>query len=407
MPSRFHGHLWSSKSRINPTFGLVHRHYPLTKILSMEWTPKETQRAWHKFNNIGNVGHELTYQLWPYPPWEEASRRQSTSNSLLARLLKRGSVSRGGEPNKPGSHTETSRPLWEKKSAPSERQIRMQVWNQCALGPSIQLPRTVDMASYTAFRRMKRHERCKRQSAHEEFSQQCELCPWPHLQDLRDDLQRSIQYWKTLIQARDTIPRFTDGLTEAVEDYKNFMLIFRNGIARFKKGHFVSKFDPKMVGEKPASEPTGASQSRFDRLMPPTLEIDLLWRTHRLFPGQYWEFSLIRALWVAEPERTLNADSARVLLAETRQEWKKNAWVECPRKNAVGEWFESYLPDTARPARRGVAREPLEVLLDGRNEVAPSAHKYRVEGYNPGGGGGGASGDSSGCGGDGGGGGGE
>ncbi|KAH7150305.1 hypothetical protein B0J13DRAFT_620621 [Dactylonectria estremocensis] len=242
------------------SYGLEHRHFPLTNLLSGEWSSKKTRRVWDAWNSPkgDRAGPELSYQLWPSPPWE--ARRRS---SFFSRLLDRGPSIGHYEPR---TH----------QDAQPERRVLMQWWNRCYLGHSDNLPAVWDIKAYTAVRTWQRDKRCRTQSNHEYFRQPCDLRPWPSVQDLRGDLERQIPFWRALVQTKCVKPGFVEGLPEATKDYEKFIGLFHGKISKAMVTQYMS-IDPKMLQEYGQGVPVlgaGASPAveRHVLLVPPTLE---------------------------------------------------------------------------------------------------------------------------------------
>ncbi|KAK7427623.1 hypothetical protein QQZ08_005898 [Neonectria magnoliae] len=390
-PTRFHQYFWSSQATHKAiSYGLEHRHFPLTALLSGEWSPKKTRRMWDAWNSSkgDRPGPELPYQLWSSPPWE--GRRRS---SLFSRFLNRDPAV---------SHDENRA----HQNSQFERRIVMHWWNRCYLGHSDNLPAIWDVKFYTTVRTWQREERCRAQSHHEQFRQECDLRPWPSVQDLREDLERQIPFWRALVQTKSSKPAFVEGLPGAIADYENFIGLFHGKLPKARAAQYVSRLDPKMIQEHSQAAPilgTGPSPvpGRYVRIVPPTLEVDLLWHTHRLFPGKYWVWTSIRAGWVIDVQVTVNAGAAEYAIRKTKEEWKMKYTTECPTINGIGEWLPQYVPETAtfapEDAEKGEVTRVVKGLYPFKGRRVPLNFKRSYG--DPGGGGGSGDGGGSGSGG--------
>lgn len=288
----------------------------------------------------------------------------------------------------------------------------MHQWFRCRTSVPQEGFKIWDIAAYTAIRAQRVEERCRNQSQHEQFNAICGLQPWPSLQDLRTELEQQVPFWKLIVKAKRTIPGFADNLCEYVKDYEEFLGLFGGVLPKKGKyGTYKSKLDPKISTDSGSkSQAKNAQRLRFSRLMPPTLEIDLLWHTHRLFPAHYWIYSREQADWILEPQPTLGAEAGDVLLSHTKQQWQDRYTEELRRGTAVDQWFTEYVPRAAKHASYDVMRTDLVCTVLGRDAVK-QRRVVRRTGRNEdisGGGGAGFGGGDGGCaGGDGGGGGGE
>ncbi|KAH6693458.1 hypothetical protein F5X68DRAFT_199163 [Plectosphaerella plurivora] len=358
-PTRFQRHIWNSRSMQDGTFyGLEHRHFPFSVLVQSEWLPEKTVRAWDRWSSLSTgsrPGPNLSYQLWPSPPWEpdEVPRRRS---GIFSSIFRRDKV-----PQPP--------PL-QQSQLEFNRSVIMQDWNRCSLGTVNDLPATWDIKSYTEFRTWRRFERCRIQSQHEAFRQQCELTPWPSIDDLRADLNRQIPFWKVLTEVSTTQPLFVQGIEDAIDDYTSFIGLFHGNMVR--RLQYISKFDPKPPVPKSS---TTAPGSRFIALAPPTLEVDLLWHTHRMFPAKYWLWSSGQAGWLVE-HQVQTKDAAAYALKRTRQEWERRLKASCPGRNSLHQWLHDYVPDAARYAAEDCETTDLKHIILGH-------HAWRNRKYNP------------------------
>lgn len=356
-PTRFQRHIWNSKSVNTHYYGLEHRHFPFSALANGEWRPKKTVRAWDRWSSLTDgrrPGPNLPYQLWPSPPWEPetAGRRRS---GIFSSLFSRDKVLQPG-PQK----------LAKAEGAPPQPQLAfdrpviMHEWNRCFLGTVTEMPATWDITSYTNFRTWRRSDRCHVQSQHESFRQQCELTPWPSVADLRADLNRQVPFWKILTQVARTQPGFVQGLEAAVQDYESFISLFHGNMVRRRQ--YISRWDS--MARPPDSSQT-APGGRFVTLVPPTLEVDLLWHTHRMFPAKYWLWSSAQAGWLVEYQTLDGVAAAGRALEKTRSEWQRRLGSMCPENNGLGEWLEEYVPDAARFAPEDCETTNLRLIILG------------------------------------------
>lgn len=403
-PSRFHHYTWDNRTRaFKEIFGLEHRHFPLAKLLSGEWCPKRTHKVWNEWNSPDGTleGPNLPYQLWPSAPWESTKRQSGIFSRILSRNADRPSSS---------GQKWTSATNATVGQQPPPRVIIMHQWNRCRTTLPTEGYKVWDVESYTRIRTCRREERCRSQSQHEQFDELCGLQPWPCIQDLRQDLERQIPFWKVMMHVKNSIPGFTQGLNASLTDYEQFLELFSGVLPKHGRvGLYSSKLDPKAAGKDGMNQSLGNSKGRptlrFNRLLPPTLEIDLLWQTHRLFPAKYWIWSSNKADWVIEMQPIETAASGNVLLEYTKELWKERTGVECPETtNSVDQWFTEYVPAAAKHASKDAEKADITTLILGHN-----ATRQRRKPWKRGGGadmtGGGGAGDYGGGGGDGGGGG--
>ncbi|KPA35733.1 hypothetical protein FLAG1_11549 [Fusarium langsethiae] len=403
-PGRFHHYIYDNRAKaLDGIFGLCHRHFPMTQLLSGEWYPRKSRKHWLN-TNIPHCaicpGPNLPYQLWSSPPWEPKRASQVVS-SVLGRDASR----------PPSSDSKWTTQADEKAARTSRNQkprlVIMHEWFRCRTAVPEQGFKIWGIEEYTAIRTQRVEERCRNQSQHEQFNAICGLRPWPVLQDLRTELEQQVSFWKVMVHAKNTLPGFGDNLTNHVKDYGHFIslvghVVWRKG----KHGLYKSKHDPnnRVVSRSDDQATKKHIVPRFSRLLPPTLQIDILWHTHRLYPGHYWAFCCEQASWLVEPERALVGD---VLLEYTQKEWRDRYSEDMERGTSVAQWFTEYVPGAAKLASRDVKRTDLSCIVNGRNAVR-QRRVLRRRGRNDdisGGGGAGFSGGDGGCGGGGGGGG--
>ncbi|KAK6721040.1 hypothetical protein SNK05_004132 [Fusarium graminearum] len=408
-PSRFHHYIYDNRSTVlDGIFGLRHRHFPMTKLLSGEWYPKKSRKHWSESNTPDRAacpGPNLPYQLWSSPPWEP-KRASKVVSSVLGRDASRS----------PSSKSRWTTPTDTKAPGKSKNQefrvVIMHDWLRCRTAVPEQGFRVWGIEAYTAIRTQRVEDRCRNQSQHEQFNATCGLRPWPVLQDLRAELEQQMSFWKVMVHVKNTLPEFVNTLNEHVRDYKNYMglvghVLWKKG----KCGRYESKLDPnnQPMSRSGCHSTTKHVGPRFTKLLPPTLQIDFLWHTHRLYPAHYWAFCCEQANWVVEPDPTPGAGAGDVLLKYTKEEWK-DRYLECTeRGTSVDQWFTEYVPCAAKLAPPDIGRTNLSSIVNGVNAVR-QRRVIRRTGRNDdisGGGGAGFSGGDGGCGGDGGGGGGE
>ncbi|KAF4975027.1 hypothetical protein FZEAL_8134, partial [Fusarium zealandicum] len=361
-PSRFHHYLYDNRNRVlKGIFGLEHRHFPMTKLLSGEWCPRRTQRFWNDWNTPGGSacgGPNLPYQLWPSAPWE--SKRHSR---VLTRLL-------GKDATQPPSSDQKWMPPTDLKTQGTQGMTKhkqgpivlMQQWYRCRTSVPEEGFRAWDIESYAAVRAQRIHERCRSQSQHEQFNEICGLQPWPSIQDLRAELDHQTSFWKVMTHAKNTVPGFVESLTDQVTDYEDFLTLFSGVLPKNGRyGFYKSKLDPQTPPVHPKTPvQTGKRVGlKISRLLPPTLEIDLLWHTHRLFPACYWVWSDNKADWVLEMQTTSGAGAGNILLGYTKEQWRTATGAELIKGTPVDHWFTEYVPAAAKHASQGVMRTDL------------------------------------------------
>ncbi|EXK79367.1 hypothetical protein FOQG_16020 [Fusarium oxysporum f. sp. raphani 54005] len=394
-PSRFHHYVYDNRNRnLNGIFGLEHRHFPMSKLLKGEWCPRRTKNAWDECSKMSWSGSEcrgsnLPYQLWPSAPWKPRRLSILGGKADLPPCLDRKWI------------TPTDKKLEEIPKDQQGKVILMHQWDRCRTSVPEQGYKVWDLQSYAAIRTCRVEERCRSQSQHEQFNETCMLKPWPSLQDLRADLEQQVSFWKVILQVKNSVPGFVENLKNSVVDYEDFLGLLGSVLPKSDRdGSYKSKLDPKTANASrhPSSRPS--------RILPPTLEIDLLWKTHRLFPASYWVWSTEKADWVLDREHTANTQAMSILLQHTRQIWKSKYTSELERGVSVEETLTEYVPDSVKHAPANVERTDLKTLLLGRDAWKQRRVIRRGRGDDiSGGGGAGDYGGSGGC--DGGGGGGD
>ncbi|CAG7561951.1 unnamed protein product [Fusarium equiseti] len=361
-PSRFHHYVYDTRDRVlDGIFGLQHRHFPLSELLSGEWYPRRSRKLWldnNKPDSAACPGPNLPYQLWPSAPWNKRSSRGVAS--VFGRDASR----------PPSSDRKWLTPTDGTPSAASKNQrprvVLMHQWFRCRTSIPQQGFKVWDIKAYAAIRTQRVEERCRTQSQHEQFHTTCALQPWPTLQDLRSELEQEVSFWKVMVQAKNTIPGFIDSLSEHVKDYKDFLGLFGGVLpTNGRYGLYQSKHDPKVPGDhRSGSEAGKRPKLRFSRLMPPTLEIDLLWHTHRLFPAHYWIYSNEEADWLLEPQVTSGPEAGKTLLGYTQEQWRDRYSRELSGGTPVAQWFAEYIPCAAKFASRDVERTDLKDIKE-------------------------------------------
>ncbi|KAF4450524.1 hypothetical protein F53441_6379 [Fusarium austroafricanum] len=361
-PSRFHQYIYNNRHRVETgIYGLEHRHFPMTKLLTGEWCPSPTQKLWDEWNMPSGSscrGPNLAYQLWPHPPWD-------SKKHLFSRML-------GRDANRvPCSGREWSIPTDARTEGMIQhhdrRVIVMQNGFRCRTPISEKGYKVWDLQSYAAVRTRRVEERCRSQSIHEEFNEICALKPWPSLQDLRADLEQQISFWRVITNAKNSISRFIDNLTNSVDDYEHFLGLLEGKLPKNSGyGTYKSKYKSKLDSKPDASaQISGSPDPRLTRLLPPTLEIDLLWHTHRLYPATYWAWSFEKADWLLESERLPNTQAATLRLEHTKEAYSKCS-VTLGKGTAIEQWFIEYVPSIMKHAAHNVMRTDLPCVLSGR-----------------------------------------
>ncbi|RFN48516.1 hypothetical protein FIE12Z_7262 [Fusarium flagelliforme] len=357
-PSRFHHYVYDTRHRVlNGIFGLQHRHFPLSELLSGEWYPRRSRKLWldnNKPDSTACPGPNLPYQLWPSAPWNKRSSLGVAS--VFGRDASR----------PPSSDRKWLTPTDGSPSAASKNQqprvVLMHQWFRCRTSISEQGFKVWDIKAYTAIRTQRVEERCRTESQHEQFHSTCALQPWPSLHELRSELEQQMSFWKVMVQAKNAIPGFAETLSEHVNDYKDFLGLFAGVLpSNGRYGLYQSKHDPKHPGEHVSgAQAENRPKLRFPRLVPPTLEIDLLWHTHRLFPAHYWIYSNEEADWLLEAQVTLGPEAGKTLLGYTQEQWRDRYSRELRGGTPVDKWFTEYVPCAAKFASRDVMRTDLK-----------------------------------------------
>ncbi|TEA19021.1 hypothetical protein C8034_v009452 [Colletotrichum sidae] len=391
-PYHFHRHLWDNR---HISYGMNHHHFPVSKMLDLyksgKWTHKKTKKMWDRWNRKlpRTLVPKTPFVLWDSPPPQEEKRRSSIFTSLLPT----------------------------KKSTDWKREQPERIVNCYSTWCQISGKTQWDIEDYTDFRAGVRSESCLRYNDHKLRGGQCELMPWPTLHDLKDVLGRQVAFWKAALRARDSDPEFLskENLDKARGDYERFIKL-PGKPPKMKGAGAKVRVDMDALPARGVVEP----RPRNREFVPLTLAIDLFWHTHRLYPANYWVWSFATAGRLIDYEHTSSAVGARLILEETRREWKSRNGVQHPTKYAMDEpGMEAYIPDAAVVPPGHPARAKAMWVLGGMNPVRErkrySKGYYMVfdgvfvpfDGGGGGGdGGGGGGGDGGGCGGDGGGGGG-
>ncbi|KAL0932134.1 uncharacterized protein CTRU02_213087 [Colletotrichum truncatum] len=387
-PHQFHRHLWDSQ---HTSYGLNHHHFPLTHLLylynSGKWSHPKARKHWNRWNRTKS-SPGLPFQLWDSPPWE--TKRKSSLFSIFS----------GKPSSKPASGEKAEEPTirfystWCRTSGKKE-------WK---------------LSQYTDLRRGKRPMLCINASRHSRYGARCELTPWPSLEDFRNVINRQTCFWKAVIKARDSDPNFASkpNLEIGLSDYEKFIKLHGQP-PRLRQVPNTNVWRVDMNG---LPSPDKWSESRNREFVPPTLLIDLLWHTHRLYPASYWTWSFNTAGRLIDYEHTSSAVTAKRFLEETDLEWKKRNGFPVETRHTMEEFRKEgylYIPDAAIVPPGYPARVPIDWTLGGTNPVKGRRRGYKGQYYVcegifitfDGGSGDGGGGGDGGCGGDGGGGGGD
>ncbi|KAK0386847.1 hypothetical protein NLU13_5160 [Sarocladium strictum] len=359
-PSSFQAHLWNHGHK---AFGLDYHHFPVKRLLQLKqwgcWSDRQSHRDWDRWAASSNVGYYLSYQLWGSPPWEHVS--------LLSRILRR--TPKTQPPRRLTKNSAPAAPspapyIGDKSSssAPAATHIHQprETLFPCSLKARSSDPVSWPLSDYALFRSGQIHRPCQSQVLHDACPQNsprsaCELAPWRCISHLKTALYRQAAFWSALCVARETQPSFFGNPTAsgAVEQYTAFITLLRRPIPRV---HNVSRFDPK-AEYLPSVHPE-------TRLVPPTLEVDLLWRTHRLFPGNYWAFCDENVGNVIDSEAA--GEGARLAMEMTRAAWSALSPIAWPSNGSpIQDWEGTYTPDVAILGPPADEATPLSCILTG------------------------------------------
>lgn len=211
---------------------------------------------------------------------------------------------------------------------------------------------------------------------------------------------------------------FVRSLREATHDYERFI--------KLRERPPLKRTSPYYIGEVGMDTiyPFPRDHTILDTIepeyVPPTLAIDLLWHTHRLFPASYWVWSFTVAKRLVEFNPRPLVTSYSGLLRKTRLEWEKKYGDDCPTQLSMGDaGLDDYSPDAATIELVHPSKMTARRILGGLNPVKSRMRRTRGTYYvydgvfvtfdgggcDGGGGGGGDGGGGDGGGGDGGGGG--
>lgn len=359
-PASFQAHLWNHGHK---AFGLDYHHFPLKRLLQLKqagrWSDRQAQRDWDRWATSTGVGYYLSYQLWDSPPWEHVS--------LLSRILRRAPKTQ--PPRRLTKHSAASAPspapYISNKTATSSlaathiHQPRENLY-PCSLKARSTVPTSWPLSDYALFRSGQIHRPCQSQVLHDAClpnspQSACELAPWRCISHLKTALYRQAAFWNAICVARETQPSFFGNptATGVVGEYATFIALLRRPIPRV---HNMSRFDPK-AERLPSVHPEA-------RLVPPTLEIDLLWRTHRLFPGNYWAFCDEQVGNLIDSEAA--GEGARLALEMTRAAWSALSPINWPSNGSpIENWEDTYIPDVAVLGPPADETTPLTCILTG------------------------------------------
>ena len=336
--ANFHRHLVDHN---HTAFGLEHFHFPFTELIALirkkKWSHSSTKSSWDKYNKDRSL---LPYQLWEQPPWKGTG---GTHDSAVSRLFRRSTLTTP-EP----SSDQTAAKKYGYSHEPIIRQSR-ELHTKCALSFKQEESPHWSLEDYTAWRLGQRDDKCRAYHTHLRNHERCELSPFPSIDDLSVALYGKAAFWTALVQARDTQSDFLVNLQTADADYVQFMSLFRR----------------KNMGtvHVPIWEVLECV-----RLVPLTLEIDLLWHTHRLFPGCYWSWCVSEVGQLVDYDYLPSRDCAKERLEATKARWDTvNMGVKRPIRGEVTDWMGVYIPDAAVLASDNTLKGTLESALKGRD----------------------------------------
>ena len=343
--SRFHRHL-TDHGRTN--LGLDHSHFPFAELVALvrrqKWTNDYARSAWDRYNKGRGA---LPYQLWRQAPWKGAGKTQRRP-SVVSRLFRRSSSGLAGPASSDPAAAADGQ--YGYSHEPSVRQYR-EPRVGCALVARrhADLPPCWSLRDYAAWRLGQRDGQCRAYDDHLDAGENCELSPFPSIGDLSVALHGQVAFWAALAHARDARPDFLAGIKAADADYARFMSLFRR-----RNGGTV---------DAPEWENLEAM-----RLVPPTLEIDLLWHTHRLFPGSYWRWCVAEVGQLVEHTCLPYRDYVKDRLEATKARWDSLGMADQKpdAANEVTDWMDMYIPGVAVLAQEDALKGTLEMALKGR-----------------------------------------
>jgi hypothetical protein len=330
-PLSFHRYVWDTGLQ---DFGLDYHQFPLSQLVALDWTDDTSRKKWKKW--ASKASNKLDYQMWKTRPWPDVK-----PGNHLSRLL--GSSNRWKPPK------------------PSHRRIYYTTYDKCR---PVGMVVPWDLDFWTGLRM--REIQCLRRSEHLRNNTECGLKPWPQIQSLRETLDRQILFWKTALMLRNSRPDFVSGLKLAINDYHSFMVLLR-------PPKEPSGIDPEnAVVSNPSKGAHPHNQSGGDkpaRLVPPTIEVDLLWHSHRLFPGSYWYWSCQNAWRLVECDGIVEKPDAAYHHKETLREWEAKYRRPLAGANTVTSLIGHYIPGLARPVTENAGRDKQIFVLSGKSPI--------------------------------------
>lgn len=364
-PSRFQAHLWHHGHK---AFGLDYHHFPLSRLLELKragrWSDRQSSRDWDRWSSASNVGYYLSYQLWDSPPWEHVNLfsrllRRTHKTQPPRRLTKNSSRASSPSPAPFVHHSRNNSNNSNLPPAATHIHQPRETLYPCSLKARSSDPTSWPLSDYALFRSGQIHRPCQSQPLHDACihnspQASCELAPWPCISALKTSLYRQAAFWNAVCVARETQPSFFGAPgSEVVSEYTAFLSLLKRPIARV---HGMSKFDPK-AERLPSVNPE-------TRLVPPTLEVDLLWRTHRLFPGSYWAWCDEHIGQLIDSEAA--GDGARLAMEMTRAAWSTLAQISWPEHGSPIEgWEDTYTPAVAVLGPPADESTPISSIITG------------------------------------------
>lgn len=404
-PTLLHQHLAING---HTSFGLAHTHFPILELISLaqngRWSHKKAQRDWDLFDRRRKGDpYRLSYQLWSSAPWGgESSKGEDGGRKVFCGLF--------------GKSQEQNR--LRKNWASAEHHPGIHMTSESA-GQCLMLGKAVfTIEEYTKLRSNHKltMDSCHHYPRHLTNREGCGLAPWPTVHHLKASFYNQVALWTALSRAKAMSDSIIPCLPAAVRDYQRFIWLFDKEIQRLKQ---LSRktLDPMAPSSAPnkntsRSNTSTAAESKRLQLIPPTLEVSLLWHTHRLFPGAYWTWCVREVQQVIDGDLVPSTTALQEGLVETRRRWEQVFPGEWPLTTFPTEqWADMYRPDAAiiGPSS-GVRYMSLDGIINGytpwRKRKRPRVPRARGRGGDSvsGGGGGGSYGGDGGGGGGGGGG---
>ena len=334
-PLQFHRYLWDTGQR---DYGLETRHFPLMTLYLADWIRTSDEKKWKNWSKY--TGISVPYQLWPKKPWgpQPEPREKSKTGARLSAFFSR------FRPNGPYSYSDiictrlgdcgpadgTPRKIW-----------KLDEWTSLRTGHGTGGPNVCrlvhDNGSWCAFQ------------------------PFPSLETLRAAIESQVQFWRAMESALSSVKfsfQFQTWLKPAIHDYQDFIHLLRR---RDSPGASWKTWFQSGIYH----HPMGASGEVEKGVAPPSLQVDLMWRTHRLFPASYWEWTHLETGWLIDQVPGSDVQSCGREIEETIRIWERTYGK--PPHDAVP--LPVYVLARALPVLEQPGRDMPFVILRGLNPV--------------------------------------